>query len=470
MVVALPCIAQFVIVLDVTIVAIALPGIQADFGLSTTALGWVITLYALVFGGGLPAAGRFADRIGRRRAFTAGLGAFGGASLVCGLAPSAGVLLVGRALQGIGAALVSPAALALVTSARPEGPARARALGWWTAAAAGGGACGWLLGGVISGLLDWRWVFLVTVPLCLGAALLAPRVLREWRDPAPARLDLAGAVLVTGGLAALVLAFSLAESDGPLAGVTLAALAAAVGLLAGLAVVERRAARPLLDGRLLRRSGAIEPNLVAAALTATTTPAMLFCVLHAQDVLGLDPAAAGLLFPPFNAAVIGGSLAGPRIVAAVGERRAMAGGLLAVAGGALALRAISPTAPALGSLLGGFVALGAGLGVASVASTMRGTAALASEHQGLASGLLGTSAQLGTALGLAVIVPIAAARTDALGAAPADRVAGYELGFAAAAGLAAVAAGLLVVADLRMRAAARSPHRPLCRDGAEGRA
>jgi MFS family permease len=134
------------------------------------------------------------------------------------------------------------------------------------------------------------------------------------------------------------------------------------------------------------------------------------------------------------------------------------------------LRAISPTAPALGSLLGGFVALGAGLGVASVASTMRGTAALASEDQGLASGLLGTSAQLGTALGLAVIVPIAAARTDALGAAPADRVAGYELGFAAAAGLAAVAAGLLVVADLRMRAAARSPHRPLCRDGAEGRA
>jgi MFS family permease len=164
------------------------------------------------------------------------------------------VLLVGRALQGIGAALVSPAALALVTSARPEGPARARALGWWTAAAAGGGACGWLLGGVISGLLDWRWVFLVSVPLCLGAALLAPRVLREWRDPAPARLDLAGAVLVTGGLAALVLAFSLAESDGPLAGVTLAALAAAVGLLAGLAVVERRAARPLLDGRSSRTS------------------------------------------------------------------------------------------------------------------------------------------------------------------------------------------------------------------------
>src|SRR5215218_2863767 len=193
MVVALPCIAQFVIVLDVTIVAIALPGIQADFGLSTTDLGWVITLYALVFGGGLPAAGRFADRIGRRRAFTAGLGAFGGASLVCGLAPSAGVLLVGRALQGIGAALVSPAALALVTSARPEGPARARALGWWTAAAAGGGASGWVLGGLLSGLLGWRSVFLVNVPLCVAGAVLGARVLRESRDPSAGRPDAAGA-------------------------------------------------------------------------------------------------------------------------------------------------------------------------------------------------------------------------------------------------------------------------------------
>jgi MFS family permease len=456
MAVALPCVAQFVIVLDVTIVAIALPGIQADFALSTTALGWVITLYTLVFGGGLLAAGRFADRIGRRRAFVAGLSVFAGASLVCGLAPSAGVLLAGRALQGVGAALVSPAALALVTSARPEGPARARALGWWTAAAAGGGACGWVLGGVISGFLDWRWVFLLNLPVCAGAAVLASRVLREWRDPAPARADVAGAVLATLGLAALVLSFSLAESAGPLAVATLAALATAVGLLAALALVETRVAQPLLDGRLLRRAGAIEPNLVAAVLTATTTPPMLFCVLHAQHILGLGPAAAGLLFPPFNAAVVAGSLTGPRVVAAVGERRAMTGGLLAVAAGALAFVAISPTAPALGSMIGGFVLLGAGLGVASVASTMRGTAALAKDDQGLASGLLGTSAQLGTALGLAVVVPIASAYTDALGGATADVIAGYELGFAVAAAVAAGAAIALVAADLRARLSRRT--------------
>jgi EmrB/QacA subfamily drug resistance transporter len=456
MVVALPCVAQFVIVLDVTIVAIALPAVQADFGLSTTAAGWVITLYTLVFGGGLLAAGRLADRIGRRRAFSAGLLVFAAASLVCGLAPSALVLLAGRALQGVGAALVSPAALALITRARPDGPARSRALGWWTAAAAGGGASGWVLGGVLSGLLDWRWVFYINVPLCAGAALLAPRALRESRDPAPKRLDASGAALATAGIGALVLACSLAQSNGLFAGATLAALAAAIALLVALAAVERRAADPLLDIRRLRRAGAIEPNLVAAVLTATTTPPMLFCVLHAQHVLGLEPAAAGLLFPPFNAAVVAGSLAGPRVVAALGEWRTMAGGLLAIAAGALALRLVAPSAPALPSMVTGFVLLGGGLGIASVASTIRGTAALAGEDQGLASGLLATSAQLGTALGLAALVPIAAASATT----PAAEVAGYELGFAIAAAIALCAAIALGIADLRRGRAPR---------GAEGR-
>src|SRR5512132_2611364 len=189
MIVALPCLAQCVIVLDGTIVAIALPAMQADLGLSTTTLGWVITAYTLVFGGCLLAAGRLADRLGRRRAFVGGLGLFAMASLACGLAPNGAGLLGGRVVQGLGAALVAPAALALVTSARPEGRERARALGWWTAAAAGGGASGWVLGGVLSGLLDWRWVFLVNVPICFAGAALAPRVLAEWRDDQAPPLD-----------------------------------------------------------------------------------------------------------------------------------------------------------------------------------------------------------------------------------------------------------------------------------------
>ena len=460
MIIALACVAQFVVVLDVTIVAIALPAMQADLGLSTTALGWVITAYTLVFGGCLVAAGRLADRVGRRRAFIGGLVLFAVASLACGLAPTGAALLGARAVQGLGAALVSPAALSLITAAHPDGRARARALGWWTAAAAGGGASGWVLGGLLSGLLDWRWVFLVNVPVCVAAAGLAPRVLPEWRDPSPARPDVAGAVLATGGLAALVLALTFAESRGPLAGPTLGVLVAAVALLAALAWVEARTPDPLLDRALLRRPGVAGSNAAAAVLTATTTPPMFFCILHAQHVLGLAPAAAGLLFPPFNLAVVAGSLAGPRVAAAIGERRAMAGGLGSVAAGVLALRAIAPGAAALPSMLGGFILLGVGLGVASVASTARGTAALDAANQGLASGLLATSAQLGTALGLAIIVPIAAAQTRAAGGGPAAQVAGFELGFALAAALAAAAAGAIGVAHLRARQRQRDRDHP----------
>ena len=444
--VALPCVAQFVIVLDVTIVAIALPAIQADLGFSTAALGWVITAYTLVFGGCLLAAGRLADRIGRRRTFALGLAWFAAASLACGLAPGAAFLLAARAAQGVGAALVSPAALALVTSARPEGRARARALGWWTAAAAGGGASGWVLGGILSGLFDWRWVFLVNVPLCAGAALLAPRVLDEWRDPHATRLDAAGAVLATTGLAALVLAFTLSERHGPLATPPLLAFAVALLLLTAFARVETRVEAPLLDRAVLTRPGVLGSNGVAAVLTATTGPPIFLCTLHAQQILGMAPTTAGLLFAPVNLAVIAGSFAGPRVVGAVGERAAMAGGLAAVAAGALALRAIAPGAPALPSMLGGFVILGLGLGVASVASTARGTAAFEAGDQGLASALLATSAQLGTAFGLAIVLPIAAARTHALGGGPQAHVAGYELGFVLAAAAAiAAAAGVIAV-------------------------
>jgi MFS family permease len=204
MVVALLCLAQFIIVLDATIVAIALPAVQNDLGFTAAGLGWVVTAYTLVFGGCLLATGRLADRAGRRRVFSIGLAVFAVASLGCGLAPSGGALLAPRAVQGLGAALVAPAALALLMAARPEGPSRAHALGLWTAAAAGGGASGWALGGIITGLLNWRWVFLVNVPICLAAAALAPRVLRESRHGAPAPPDLAGAALATLGLAVIV--------------------------------------------------------------------------------------------------------------------------------------------------------------------------------------------------------------------------------------------------------------------------
>jgi MFS family permease len=451
--IALPCVAQFVVVLDATIVAIALPAIGSDLGLSTTGLGWLMTGYTLVFGGCLIAAGRLADRVGRRRTFAAGLLLFAAASLACGLAPSGAALLAARAVQGLGAALVSPAALALVTAACPDGPARARALGWWTAAAAGGGASGWVLGGLLSGLLDWRWIFLVNVAPCVVAAALARRHLREWRDPDPKRLDVPGALLVTTGLGAAVLALTLVETEGATAR-ALAAGGVGVLLLGALVRVESRAPDPLLVRSALRRIGG--PSAVAAVLTGTTTPAMVLCIFHAQRVLGLDPVSAGLLFPPFNLAVIAGSLLGPRVVIRVGERRVMAGGLAAVAAGALALLAIAPDAPPVGSLLGGFVIMGAGLGVASVASTGAGIAALDAEQQGLASGILATAAQLGTALGLATIVPLAAARADALGDGAAAQVGGYELGFTLVAALAGAAAAATLIASWRQSVSSSS--------------
>jgi EmrB/QacA subfamily drug resistance transporter len=458
MVLALLCVAQVVVVLDVTIVAIALPAIQSELGLSAAALGWVVTAYTVAFGGFLLAAGRLADRVGRRRMFVAGLGLFGLASLACGLAPGGGWLFAARGAQGLGAALLTPAALALLTAAHPAGRQRARALAWWTAAAAGGGAAGWVLGGLITGLAGWRWVFLINIPVCALVAWRAVRVLPRQRPDGARHIDAAGAVLGTAGLSGLVLAVTLVETRGFGDPATPAALVAALGLLAGFAAVEWRGTDPLLDRRLLGRPGIGRANAVAAVLTATTTPAMFLCILHAQQVLGLSPTAAGLLFPPFNVAVIAGSFLGPRVVTRVGGPVTMAAGLAVVATGALALLAISTTAPALPSMIAGTVLLGAGLGVASVASTADGTAGIAAERQGVASGVITTSAQVGTALGLAVVLPLAAGRSADLGGSPAAQVAGYEWGFVLVAGLAAVAA--LTAGVRSVRRGGHTPARP----------
>ena len=262
---------------------------QADLGLSTVELGWVVTAYTLAFGGCLLAAGRLADRVGRRRAFAAGLVLFALASLACGLAPTGGVLLAARAVQGLGAALVSPAALALLTDRRPGAAPAARALGWWTAAAAGGGASGWVLGGVLSGLLGWRWVFLVNVPVCVVAAARSRRACcasaaaRARAAPtSPARRSpRPGSRRSCSRLTS--------PRPGPGASAHARARSRRRRAARCARAVEARAADPLLDRALLRRSGVAEPNTVAAVLTATTTPPMFLCTLHAQDVLGLAP-------------------------------------------------------------------------------------------------------------------------------------------------------------------------------------
>jgi EmrB/QacA subfamily drug resistance transporter len=439
------------VVLDATIVAIALPEIQSDLGFSQAGLQWVISAYTLVFGGFLLLAGRAADLWGRRRLFMVGLAVFTGASLACGLATSPLTLVLGRIAQGLGAALVAPSALSSLTYAFPEGEGRGRALGVWTAAAAGGGATGWLLGGLLTGSLGWEWVFFVNLPVGLAGVALAPLLISESRDEtAPPRLDVAGAVSVTAGLTLLVYGITRVEEVGLSAPVTLISLASSGVLLALFVAVESWVKNPLVPLGAFRSRPLLGANLVALALTASTTPPMLLCTLYVQQVLGYPPAVAGLVFPPVNLAVIVGSLLGPRLVARAGPRATMVCGLFAIAAGAACFLGISPQGDAyLRYLIPGFVLLGSGLGCASVASTTSGTAAADSTLQGLASGLLNSAAQIGTVLGLAVLIPLSAARSEALAGkltADAALVEGFRLAFFGAIGIAAC--GIIISALL----------------------
>ena len=364
-----------------------------------------ISAYTLAFGGLLVAAGRAGDLLGRRRLFATGLAAFGAASLSCGLATSAAVLIASRAIQGVGAALAAPAALALLTAAFAEPGERRRAVAWWTAAAAGGGASGWVLGGLLTETLGWRAVFLVNVPLCLAALALVPRVVRESRG-APAALDLAGAATVTAALALVVLGLTLVESRGATDPWTAGALAAGLASLARFAALERRAPSPIVPPWALRRPGFAPATVVAAALTGSTTAAMFLALLYQQGEMGRSALEAGLWCAPFNLAVIAGSFLGARLP----PRRAMSGGLAAVSAGALALLTLSAA-----GFAAAFVVMGAGLGVAAVASTASGTQALPESEQGIASGVLNAAAQIGTALGLAAVVTLAAPLGDRAG-------------------------------------------------------
>jgi EmrB/QacA subfamily drug resistance transporter len=455
------CTAQFVLVLDVTIVAVALPSLRDSLGFSAHDLQWVVSAYVLAFAGCLLLAGRGADLWGRRRLFMAGLAIFAGASVWCGLARASWELVAARTVQGLGAALVAPAALSLLTTTFAEGLERDRALGVWTAAAAGGGATGFLLGGVLTQGLGWRAVFLVNLPVGVAGLLLARPLLPEGRATGGRRrLDLAGAVTVTGALVGLVFGLSRIEQAGPGSGAAWLPLAAAALLGGAFVAVERRASDPLVPLPVLGNRRLTAAALVALLLTAVTTPNAFFVVLHLRDVHGYRPSLIGLTVAPVSLAVVAGSLVGGRLVGRLGPRPTMAAGLGAIAAGSAALATLSPAASAPGYLVLGLVASGLGLGAAAVASTTQGAAAVAPDQQGLASGLLNSAAQLGSGLGLAVLVTVATSRAAALtppGVAPtkAAVVDGYR--WAILAGVAAAAAGALVILGRAALAGGRRP-------------
>jgi MFS family permease len=424
---AVLCVAQFVVVLDVTIVAIALPAISRDLGFQPGQLSWVITAYTIVLAGLLILGGRAADLFGAARMFRVGLVGFSVASLGCALAWSPAALICARVAQGVGAAVLSPAALAALNQLIQQPSARRRAVGWWTAAAAGGGASGWVLGGVITEFVGWRWIFAVNAPIGVAAALISLRALSPINRPRSfgrkaGDLNLTGALSVTAGVALGALGLSMiAEDVGHWTGWMVVALASAA--LTFFIWHEAQIPRPLVPGSLIARPGVVGGNLTAAALTASTTPAMLTTILYVQETLRLSPARGSLLFPAFSLAVIGGSLLGPFALSRIGVRATLLSGFGAVVAAITLLFMLPGQGLPMLNLSMSFALMGSGLGAASVASTTAGTAEVPNVEQGVAAGLLNSTAQLGTALGLAVTSPLVAS---------AAAMAGYRRGFVAA--------------------------------------
>src|SRR5215216_2418996 len=431
------CVAQFVDVLDVNAVIVALHSIGQDLGFSQAGLQWVVSAYVLFFAGFLLLSGRVADLWGRRLTFVAGLAVFTAASLCCGLSVSPEMLVVSRAFQGLGAATTAPA-LSIITTIFAEGRERDRAVAAWTAVAAGGGAAGLLLGGFITDVLGWEWIFFVNVPVGVAGIALSHVLLPESRDPAASRrLDLLGAGTVTSGLVLLVLGLTRTEEAGFGSPITLATLGFAAAFFGAFVLVERRAADPLVPLRLFRLRELVGAALVAFALTAA--PVGVLVTLYLQNTLGYSASLAGLAGLPFSLCVIAGSMLGGRISERIGGRVTMSLGLAVVAASALVTTGITAEG-GVAYVLAGAALSGLGLGCASVASTARGTSAVEEGKRGLASGFMNTSAQVGTALGLAALLTLAATRSAALsdGAESAAEalVAGYRLAFLVAAGVA----------------------------------
>jgi len=419
--------AQLLVVIDGSIVTLALPAIQRGLGFSPAGLQWVLSGYALAFGGLLLLGGRLADLLGRRAILITGAAMFTAASLACGLASSPGLLIGARAAEGLGAALMAPAALSLILAMFPEGPQRNTALGAYGAVSGAGGAIGVLAGGMLTTWLSWRWIFFVSLPVgALIVAGAAPLIPESRAALAHRRFDVAGAVTVTGGLSLLVYAVATAASHGWASPATAALLAGAAALLALLIVIEARSASPLLPLAFFRNRAVAAANLAGLLLGGLMFPMFMFLSLYMQQVLGYPPIRAGLAFLIIAVGIIISSALAQHLVTRAGVRLVLTAGLA----GCAAAQALFTRLPAAGSfpayLLPGFVIVAAALGLAFVGDLIASAIGVRPADAGLASGLISTSQQIGGAIGLAVTATVAAARTTALlrGHAPAVALTG----------------------------------------------
>jgi EmrB/QacA subfamily drug resistance transporter len=449
-VLALIAVAQFMVILDSTIVNVALPTIKVDVGFSEQNLSWVLNAYTLIFGGFLLLGGRAADRIGRRRVFMAGIAIFAGASLACGLSQSEGMLLVARGVQGFGGALASPAALSLILTTFAEGPERNRALAVWGAIAGAGGAIGLLLGGVIVEVLSWRWVFFVNVPIGAAVLALAPRIVPESRSDSAREggYDFGGAASITLGTIALVFTLIKADSWGWTSGKTLAGFAVAVVLLITFLFIERRHPDPLVPLRIFRNRSLSAADGSLLVIAAALFGVFFFCTLYLQQVLGYSALRTGVSYLPLSLSLIFASALASQLVDRSGPKPILSVGLVIATAGFILLTRISGHDDYWSHLLPAMIVLGTGLGLSFVPITIAATSGVAAADSGLASGLLNTTQQVGGSLGLAILSSISTSRAnDALAggsALPEALTHGFKGAFVVAAGLCLVALLLAV--------------------------
>jgi EmrB/QacA subfamily drug resistance transporter len=451
--------AQFMVVLDVTIANVALPAIRSDLHFSANGLPWVINAYALTFGGLLLLGGRSADLLGRRRVFLAGLALFALASLAAGLAASPGWLIAARAVQGAGGALLSPAALAIVTVTFAPGRERGIALGVWGALAGLGGTVGVILGGLLVDALGWEWVFFVNLPVAAIAAAATPFVIAESRDDAaPRSFDVAGALLATLGVFAVVLAIIRTDVAGWGSAQVLALFATGAALLAAFAFVEARVEHPLLAPAVVRAHG-LRPSAIALGLNGGAFLGMFFlAALFLQSVQRDSALGAGLRFVPMGVAAVAGAILASQLVGRVGTRVVFAAGAAISAVGLWLLTSVHADASYAGDLLPGFVIFGLAIPFVGVANQISAVAAIPQDKAGAASGAVSASFQVGGALGLAVVTSLANSRAAdvlASGGNTADALtAGFQRGLLVAAVLAVANLVLALAAAPRVRPSA----------------
>ncbi len=455
-VLVIACMAQFMVVLDATVVNVALPSIQRGLGFSAANLQWVVNAYTLVFGGFLLLGGRAADLLGRKRLFVAGVVLFSAASLLNGIAQSSGMLVVGRGLQGLGGALVSPAALAIITTTFTDQAERTKALGVWSAIAAGGGAVGLLMGGVLTDIASWRWVFFVNVPVGIITVALALRYVAESRVRTAQRsFDIAGAMTVTSGLVVLVYAIVKAQEFGWGSARTLGLGAVAIALLGAFLMIERRSAAPLMRLSIFRiRTIAVSDTVLLLAASGMFGM-FFFASLYVQEILGYSPLKAGLAFLPVTGGIVIGAGLAQALVRRFGVRNISVIGLMLGSAGMLYLTQLPVHGTYVSDLLVGLMPMSIGMGLVFVPITLLATSGVSDDDSGLASGLFNTAQQVGGSLGLAILSTLAASQTTKLLSAGgtsvlAARVSGYHVAFLAA-GIMLASGAAIMAFGLRAR-------------------